>query len=197
MLSPLYLCYHIYTSGTKLCIELMHWRNLLGRMIFIAFGGHSTLRWFGSLLHNCELDTALGLLLSSHSWQNNSPIICCSWKCRGPPRWVLFRWFVFGNCALLGTAKVGVWICIATSDAEGEWTATGQVLFYNYVFLFCHLSIFTRKRNHVGGKIRKNVVLIVIWVGREPSVICHCLFLVPSQLDLRMMVSIYSNVLGT
>lgn len=104
MFLPFYLYYNIYTSGTKLFIDLFHCRNLLGRTLFIAFGGYSTVQWFRSLLHNyCELDAALGLLPSSLSWQNNSPraqIVCCSWTYKGTPRWVLVKWFVFSNCAL-------------------------------------------------------------------------------------------------
>lgn len=104
MFSPFYLHGNIYTLGTKLFIDLIHSRNWLGRTLFVAFGGHFTVRWLRSLSHSyCELDSALGLLPSSHSWQNNSARACivyCSWTSEGTTRWILVRWFVFGNCAL-------------------------------------------------------------------------------------------------
>lgn len=112
-------------------------------------------------------------------------------------RWILFRWFILRISALFGKASryINSYSCIG---CKYEWRTPSQVLLHNHLLLFCHISIFTEKWNHISENNRTGFSPHCTLVGRESSVTNHRLFLVWGQLDFeRIVVVVYSNLLGT
>lgn len=88
---------------------------------------------------------------------------------RGNFRWILFRWFILCISALFGKASkyLNSYSCIR---CKYEWRTPSQVLLLIHLLLFCHISIFTEKWNHINENNRTGFSPHCNLVGRESSV---------------------------